>query len=54
MRKIMCKGCKKEIDEIDLWDSKKKLCDKCSMKENSNNQSQNNNQTNQLNLSYIN
>ena len=52
MNKIItnCKGCGRQIkDEIDLWDKEKNLCDKCSIKQNSNTQTEN-----KLNLSYIN
>lgn len=35
---IVCRGCKKKInDEYELWDAEKKLCDKCSMKNNTEN-----------------
>ena len=50
MKKIICNRCKKKVDEIDLWDTKKQLCDKCSMKQNSSIKNQNINP----NLGYIN
>jgi len=50
MKKTICQKCKKEVNEIDLWDKDKKLCDKCSMQINS----RLNNNNNKINLSYIN
>ena len=44
----ICKGCGRRLDKIDIWDEKKGLCDKCSMK-NADSQT-----INTLNLSYIN
>jgi len=52
MKKIICQECKRKVDEIDLWDIKKQLCDKCSMRKNS--KLNINNQNINLNLSYIN
>jgi DNA-directed RNA polymerase subunit RPC12/RpoP len=37
MTKQKCNECGKEVDELDLWDKKNMLCDKCSMIKNNKN-----------------